>query len=51
MFRAVTPPIIRSTAITASGTGQTVSATFRYRGAVETAAQLYVLLMMGGVTT
>ena len=34
MFRVVTPPIIRSsiTVITASGTGQTVSATFRYRG-------------------
>jgi hypothetical protein len=40
MFRVVTPPIIRSTCnsvITASGTGQTVSATFRFAGAVGTA--------------
>ena len=34
MFRVVTPPIITSTSvITASGTGQTISATFPYRGA------------------
>jgi len=39
MYRVVTPPIIRAhiTVITASGTGQTVSANFRYRGAVGTA--------------
>ena len=38
VFRVVTPPIIRSTitVITASDTGQTVSANFRYRGEVET---------------
>jgi hypothetical protein len=42
MFRVVT-------VITASGTGQTIFATFCCRGAAET--QLYVLLMMGGVTT
>ena len=35
IFRVVPPPIIRS-AYTASGTGQTVSATFRYRGGVGT---------------
>jgi hypothetical protein len=43
------------TVITASGTGQTASATFRCCGVFETAVtnapQLYVPLMMGGVTT
>jgi ketosteroid isomerase-like protein len=36
MFRMVTPPIIRGhvTVITESGTGETVSATFRCRGAI-----------------
>ena len=52
MFRVAFPPIIRSTynLSTESGTCQTVTATYRYRGRVGTALQ-YLHPSSGAYTT